>query len=259
MYPRTKAGESLYREKKRSVEVNLIMGYIRDLLHRKQQDATRFQILEFGSGQGYQTPFLKARGNLIASDIYVSDDIRKMSSDINFLQFSIVNAPIKNELFDIIYSNHVLEHIEDLQRAFLEMQRIGKSDCIYAFSVPTNIWLLLSLPAQFYNQMRRIVGIDPSKKMSDGDFAESEKSLLVQHLEDFSPRGHGAIQNYSACYKAFKISAWRSLFANNGFEIVSVLPLLLYAASEWPIIPMTRIFNRFNICSSVLFLMQKNL
>ena len=259
MYPRTKAGASLYREKKRNIEIARIMDHITNFLHANRGiGTTPLQILEFGSGPGYQTPYLRDLGNLIASDIFVSDGIRKFQPEILFFQFSILDAPIRDDYFDVVYSNHVIEHIENIGSAFQEMQRIGKPDCIYAFSVPTNIWLLLSLPAQFYNQMRRFMGIDPSKNKSGENREKSDKPAVNRNLERYYPRGHGAKKEYWDCYQAFKLGSWRRLSEDNGFTIKGFHPLLLYAASEWPIVPLTDILNKLNICSSVLFILQTN-
>ncbi len=57
--------------------------------------------------------------------------------------------------------------------------------------------------------------------------------------------------------KCFKINGWKNLFINNGFKIITVKPLLLYAPSEMPYIPTTKKFTQYKICSSVLFLLNK--
>ena len=62
------------------------------------------------------------------------------------MECGITKTPFDSGQFDVIFSNHVIEQVHDLKSAFRETQRIGTSSCIYAFSVPTNIWLLLSIP-----------------------------------------------------------------------------------------------------------------
>lgn len=71
------------------------------------------------------------------------------------------------------------------------------------------------------------------------------------------PGGHGAFGGFIKCYKMFKIKSWQKLFIKNGFSITETKPLLLYAPSELPYIPTTNYFNRYNICSSVLFILTK--
>ena len=258
MYPRTQAGAEKCRKKKRITEIGLIIKHIERFIQSAASFETcDLQILEFGSGSGYQIPYLKGLGHVVASDIYVSHEIRGILDNVVFLQCSIINTPFADGHFDLIFSNHVIEHIQDLSGAFREMKRIGKPGCIYAFAVPTNIWLLLSLPARYYLKLRKLFGKDAKKTEHPGKPDLSDKSAIIRGLDKLRPRGHGVIYNFSACYRAFKIDAWRSCFEQNGFVVRNVQPLLLYAASEWPIVPVTDRLNQFNICASVLFLMQK--
>lgn len=261
MYPRTKAGAEKYRKKKRVIEIGLIIRHIEQFIHRNlRPEMYDLQILEFGSGSGFQAPYLQKLGYVAASDIHVSDGMRKILSEVNFLQCSITDAPFKDGHFDLIFSNHAIEHIEDLDSAFREMKRIGKPSCIYAFSIPTNIWLLLSLPAQYYLKVQKFLKLIFKIGKEDKEaerLHKPDRSDEPVIIRGFRPRGHGVIYSYLACYRAFRIDTWRGLFERNGLVIKEVHPLLLYAASEWPIIPLTAAFNRFNICSSVLLLMQK--
>ena len=168
-----------------------------------------------------------------------------------------------------LISNHVVEHIEDLNNAFKELRRIGESDCLYAFSVPTNIWLILSIPAGYYGKFRgfckRFLSLFYNNKVnksaeSDGKIKKSKIKpigLINKILYVIFPIGHGVRLGFIDCYQSFRIKKWQQLFFDNGFSIIKIQPLLLYAPSELPIIPTTKLFNRWNICSSVLFLMKK--
>jgi SAM-dependent methyltransferase len=263
MYPRTKTGAEKYRKKKRITEIGLIIKHIEQFIQSNKFEPCGLQVLEFGSGPGFQTPYLQRLGHVTASDVYVSDGMRKILSEVDFLQCNITYAPFEGGCFDLVFSNHAIEHIRNLDDAFREMKRIGKPGCIYAFAMPTSVWLLLSLPARYYLKAQQLFKLifQAGKGIEESDHPDkpdlSDKLAIVRALDRLRPRGHGAIYNFSACYRAFKIDAWRSLFERNGFVVIEVHPLLLYAASEWPVVPTTDRFNRFNICSSVLFLMQK--
>lgn len=264
MYPRTKVGAEKHRKKKRITEIGLIIEHIKRFIQGNIGFETDdLQILEFGSGSGFQIPYLQRLGRVVASDIYVSDGIKRIPRDVVFLQCSITKTPFADGHFDLIFSNHVIEHIKDLSGALGEMKRIGKPDCIYAFAVPTSIWLLLSLPAQYYLKSQKLFRwlFQVGKKAKETEHPDkpdlSDEPAIIRGLDGLRPRGHGVIYSFSACYRAFRINAWRSLFERNCFVVKEMHPVLLYAASEWPIVPVTDAFNRLNICSSVLFLMQK--
>lgn len=235
MLPKTRAGERKHRKRKREMEIRMIVERISTTLNRKvDHDNSRIEILEFGSGDGFQVPLLKRIGKVIASDIHMSDGIASLR-DVEFVECSIENTPFPDAQFDVVFSNHVIEHVGDVTNALREAKRIGKPSCIYAFSVPTNTWLLLSIPAQYFNNLRT------------GHWRAFWRMLR--------PRGHGVTKNFIECYRKFRISAWQRMFCDSGFFIIEVKPLLLYGPSEWPVIPTLR--SKRWICSSVLFLMTK--
>jgi len=266
MFPKTKLGEKKHRKHKRELEISLAIETITQLF-KNDIKGENINILEFGSGNGFQISYLKQIGTVVASDIYISNDIKNMK-DVTFVECNITNTPFKEGQFDIVFSNHAIEHIEDTYSAFKELKRIGKRDCIYAFSVPTNIWLMLSIPARYYGRLRAISKMllftslnsnmdKPAQDDKKKNKLKRKSKSINELLHMISPIGHGVHSGFIDCYSSFRIKRWHQLFSDNGFSIIKTQPLLLYAPSEWPIIPTTKQFNRFNICSSVLFLMKK--
>ena len=219
------------------------------------------QILEFGCGNGFQIPYLRQLGNVTASDIYRSE---KLPRDCMFVKTDITNSPFGNSEFDVIFSNHVIEHIEDLKSSFTELMRIGKSSCIYTFSVPTNVWLVLSIPAYYFTGIRFLY------RKARGRISEDNKCVVDISSENIKtttkwwynfrymlPQGHGVIENWMKCFSAFRVESWEQLFTDNGFHILYTKPLLLYGPSEWPLIPTMNPSEKFTLASSVLFIMKK--
>ena len=260
MLPKTISGERAHREYKRRLEIDMI---IRELAFNIRNDLMLnnkdINILEFGSGDGFQIPYLQRLGRVIASDIYISDGIKE-AQEIEFAECKINRAPFKKGQFDLIFSNHVIEHIEDLENVFYEIKRIGSGRCIYAFSVPTNTWLLLSIPGYYYKKFRNIFGKPENRPPNGGNTflvdPPQKRSMLTRLTQALIPRGHGIKTNFIECYQYFKIENWCKLFSEHGFSVIETKPLLLYGPSEWPIIPTLNSTNR--LCSSVLFLMKKN-
>ena len=265
MIPKTKKGSTKHRRAKREREISLSFQVISDHLNNiSERSGKELRILEFGSGLGFQLPALSKLGGVTASDIYLSEEIRNMVPDVKFIQCSMLGAPFHENQFDLIYSNHVLEHIEDIDSAFKELQRIGNDDCLYAFALPTNIWLLLALPALYLNKLRSFIGrlISESKKNRPikNTFSDNESREKGRGLINFlKPNGHGVHTNYSECYNFFKIENWLKLFEMNGFELIEKRSLLLYAPSEWPIIPTMNVSKNSRICSSILFVLKKKI
>lgn len=258
MLPQTKVAETKHRVHKRHLEIEETVRTIQSLVQQQQSVTTR--VLEFGCGDGFQIPYLQKLGQVIASDLYRSPALQ--DSDVEFYECDITRTPFPDDYFDVIFSNHVIEHIADLQSAFVEMQRIGRANCIYAFSVPTNMWLLLSLPTQYYHKVRTVFSkyviqseVPQAISAEVPNISVKKRNSLYHKAKLILPLGHGVRQNFIQCYQEFRISHWQQLVQSSGFSLIEVKPLLLYGPSEWPIIPTIRPFS--GVCSSVLLLARK--
>ena len=248
--------ENLHREKKRKIEMSLIVSYLKDYFKGENQN-----ILEFGCGDGFQIPFLeKISNNVTAIDIEVDAGLKNRYLNTEVYQSSINHTPFNDNQFQLIFSNHVIEHLEDLHGATREMIRIGSNECVYVFSVPTNIWLLLSLPAQYYRKIKYIFGLSNKRDSNNFDMENNKNSTTESQslLQKMIPKGHGVYTEFFECYNSFRIQSWSKLFNELGFNVIGTKPLLLYSASEFPVFPTTNMFTRFGICSSVLFILKKH-
>lgn len=269
MLPRTKKGEQSHRLKKRRLEIKRIVSLIENYIKKHPSNFKHeLNLLEFGCGSGFQIPYLQKLGAVTAIDVSISKNLQR-TNQANYAECDISNSPFINNHFDLIFSNHVIEHVRDLDIAFDELKRIGKKNCLYALAVPTNVWLLLSIPAQYLQKLRaiqqhikRLAKKDyaSDQKKSEGfDFSYSGNSVPVSILLDkFKPHGHGSIRNFRACYQAFRKDSWNDLFKRHGFKVITSQPLLLYAPSEWPIIPIMDVKGKAKTCSSIVYLLSQN-
>jgi SAM-dependent methyltransferase len=259
MYPRTTSGEYRHRQRKRKLEIARIVALIAAFGGWNVADADADdEVLEFGCGSGAQIEELQRFGRVTATDVYRSaafDDLKQ----VKFVQCGIDATPFDDAQFDLLFSNHVIEHIENYPKAFAEMRRIGKPNCIYAFAVPTNLWLALSIPAGVYDKARKVLGFTP-RYSREGGWAEHPAAGAAPgssgrtFLKRLLPDGHGVETDFGRCYEMFKISAWTKFFESYGFTISSVQPVMLYGPSQFPVIPTMRNLGKF--CSSVLFIMK---
>jgi hypothetical protein len=135
------------------------------------------------------------------------------------------------------------------------------------------LWLLLSVPADYYNKgtklMKRLLGIinkndaqitiTKGKRLSSSLNArqQAENRSIPGTLRLLLPSGHGCYTGFLDCLRSFRVKHWRDLFQSHGFRVLRIEPLLLYGASEWPIIPTNRFLTRFGLRSSVLFIMEQ--
>jgi SAM-dependent methyltransferase len=228
--------------------------------------APDFAVMEFGCGDGFQIPHLRQFGKVAASDLYASEGIRSMP-DLEFYECRIEHTPFKTGQFDLIYSNQVFQDIPEsvLPAVFSELKRIGKPGCIYAFTVPTNHWLIFRIPAHYYNNLkfilRRVFRTDKGPEPGSSHFATetsgAEETKVKRSLASklkilLLPSGIGGYPGFWNAYRKLSIKSWMQRFERLGFSPVAAKPLLVYAPSDWPIVPTSRGLTKLGLCSSVL-------
>lgn len=259
-----------HRQLKRHLEIVRILEELEPFLQDLPQKDTMPQILEFGCGNGFQISYLKKFGKVFATDIYRSKEM--LEKYAAFCESSVTSLPFPDGIFDVIFSSHVVEHLPQPERAFSELHRVAKKECLFVFSVPTNFWLLLSLPAKLIGKMNGLFGIlalRKKDKTAEVDSQDLQKRKEMEErlaevvrkrpslIESIMPKGHGVYQRFGECYRAFRVRAWSLFFQEAGFTIHTCVPLFLYGPSERPLVPITSWPARFGICSSVLFIMGK--
>ena len=264
MWPRTAAGEDKERARKRRTEGAVMLKILQDELNARTTDSL---ILEFGSGAGYQAEWLRRLGRCVFSDVYIDGSLTATERGL-FVVCDVAKSPFRSKTFNMIFSNHVIEHLSELTESFLELQRIGCDDCIYAFAVPTAAWLILSLPAQYWakvtNLLARLAPCPSPKHLSDASAGSLMRAIdaptvsASSGLAKLLPHGHGRHRGFLECFHAFRTVSWRRHFLLYGFTLLSDKPVLCYAPSAWPIVPTNRALTKIGLCSSRLFILRKN-
>jgi SAM-dependent methyltransferase len=262
MWPRTFAGEMKERARKRKLEGNILFGQLsRELAGAR----TNAPILEFGSGAGYQGDWLGRLGRCVMSDVYVDRDLKVIGGNL-FVVCDVTDSPFRSNTFGVIFSNHVIEHLREPARSFKELQRIGREDCLYAFAVPTSVWLILSVPVQYWDKARNLfarIRRSPSERFGDRSGRPLSAVEGPTTTEDggppsrLLPHGHGCYPDFVECFRAFRAASWRQYFELHGFTLIREYPVLCYAPAAWPIIPTNRSLVKIGLSSSRLFILRK--
>lgn len=267
MWPRSKEGTIRYRNWLRHREAALIVERVRRRYPWLCEADREPLILEFGSGEGHQLPVLRELGRVVATDVYINPHLRLARPSDPFLVCDITRPPFRPGAFDLIFSNHVLEHIPDLERALDEVQRIAAPGCVYAFSVPTPLWLFLSIPMRYLDKARRVLGRvffrTRRKSATQGShlIAEDNPNKTPEKkspLAFLMPGGHGEYPGFWQAVRAFRKSEWLHRFDRHGFRVVEYRRLMLYANARWPWIPANTILPRIGLASSQLFLLESD-
>jgi SAM-dependent methyltransferase len=90
-----------------------------------------FKVLHFAPEQAFYKRFRKLK-NLD----YITTDLNSPLADV---KADICNLPFKNETFDVILCNHVLEHIPDDTKAMQELCRVLKIGGWGIFQIPQDL------------------------------------------------------------------------------------------------------------------------
>lgn len=89
------------------------------------------KVLHFAPEQAFYKRFRKMK-NLE----YITTDLNSPLADV---KADICNLPFKDDEFDIIFCNHVLEHIPDDTKAMQELYRVLKVDGMGVFQIPQDL------------------------------------------------------------------------------------------------------------------------
>lgn len=122
----------------KALKIEQLLG----LENRKQP----IQLLEVGTGSGGIAHYFGTHA-LLRCDVDAVDvhDSRAVKDGYRFQQVNGVQLPFSDESFDVVLSNHVIEHVgnEQAQRLHLaELRRVLKPDGMGYLAVP-NRWMLV--------------------------------------------------------------------------------------------------------------------
>lgn len=267
MLPKNAEAALEHTRRKRELEIRLAMEGLADLLRRQGRlGHPDFESMEFGCGDGFQIPHLRRFGKAAASDLYRSARLDGLG-ELDFRQCGIERTPFERERFDLIYSNQVFQDIPEalLPAIHAEAQRILKPGGLLAFTVPTPLWLVFRIPAQYLGTAQSLArraqrrGNDPATPAiaSPPDGAAQgvqgrDEGALAKALRVLLPSGYGAYPGFWEAARKYRTRSWISRFEAAGFSFLEAKPLLIYAPSEWPVVPTTARLNPLGICSSVL-------
>lgn len=162
-------------------------------------------VLEVGCGDGIQALTLQR----IASFFVASDITNELNCHIPFCKCSVESLPFKESTFHIVFSSHLLEHVNP-NKALQEMKRVVKKNGEIICTVPTSLWKILQMILHYPKTI--------------------PLSILKHKKPSLQPEIHGNFQTNREELRNYEPNKWCSLIEHNGFEIRKVTKLLLYCS-----------------------------
>jgi len=106
------------------------------------KDLKKSTVLDIGVGFGVITSELAKRCKEVTG-VDVIDERRSVKG-YKFKKVKDASLPFKNESFDIVVSNYVLEHVRNQKKHISEVYRVLKKEGICYLSTPNKFWLIES-------------------------------------------------------------------------------------------------------------------
>jgi SAM-dependent methyltransferase len=182
------------------------------------------KILEIGGRDGYQAEIISKKGYNVTSI-----DINPLFPQFHPVQKGNINKlNFREKSFDIIFSSNMLQEIQNIEEAFIEMRRVLKKDGIIIHIVPSSWWSLFTNFLHYCLIPKYLIKSKKFQQIFNSDVRkEKEKDQKIGNLESskknlkrlfFHPLG----TNTSFIHEVFYFSKynWKKLFEQNEFKII---------------------------------------
>jgi ubiquinone/menaquinone biosynthesis C-methylase UbiE len=158
-----------------------------------------FVVLDLGAGSGQGKPKFYSIKGLVKVNIGVdiNKDLYKNEIVDKKILGSAYNLPFREEAFDLIYADYVLEHIRQAEEFVEDVRRVLKKGGFFIFRTP-NLYYYVPLIAKVMPKLC--------------------KSVLINFLKK-----HKFInETFPAFYKMNTVRKLKKLFLKNGFSVERV-------------------------------------
>lgn len=134
MKQKSETSHAVLNEASRYQKAEKIVSILAD-----QTDLKNATVLDIGTGAGYITHSISRFCKKMESvDLY---DERIEKSGYNFTQVDSEKLPFEDNFFDIVITNHVIEHVPDQQLHVNEAYRVLKKGGTVYLATPNKFWL----------------------------------------------------------------------------------------------------------------------
>jgi len=238
--------------KVRDVEIKYLISILNNFINQKKiKNAT---ILEIGSGDGYVIeklaklyPQYKFCGLEVNSSSY-----ENKSSKV--IQYDGLKMDFLKEKYDLIFSLHVLEHIEDLIDHSKQISQILKPNALWVNIVPSSTWRLLttinyypSIIVNFSSLLRKYKKV---KNIKNKKYKSKFSSNIFTYI---LPQRHGENGNFLSELYYFSKSFW----VKKIMHLCSLNAMTLIHFSEVPYVYCSRDLFRNFLTDKIRYFLSK--
>jgi len=225
------------------------------------------KILEIGGGDGYLASELEKMGyDIVSLDVNPSS-----ASHYPVIKTIGSNLDFDDDIFDVIFSSNVLEHIQSLNLTFDEIHRVSKKDCTIIHTVPTTSWRLVTsviritlagfnFISRIYHNIRSIKSNIVNTSLHN-NYQSDDKKFIKRNIMKVFLHPHGVYKN--AFYELYYFSKfrWKKEFIAADFFITHYEKTTLFYSGhsifKFRFLSFRRYLARIGFCACHLFVMKR--
>ena len=189
------------------------------------------RVLELGAGSGYQASLLATWG----CEVTALDLPGRPRHDRTYYpvrDYDGRTIPMPDGSVDVVFSSHVLEHVDALAPLLEESRRVMKATGLAVHVLPTSTWRLWTSLGHYPFVLKTLI-VGPADSLvnvgSTKDVIRRHGALRAGYKTLIHPfAAHGSNRDAIAELLAFREERWRRVFTRSGFTIVSALPTGLF-------------------------------
>ena len=192
------------------------------------------RFLDVGCGAGYAMQMARETRQCESSGIDpdpgahgVGRFVSSLVKNESIVQGFAESLPYDNQTFDVIYSSHVLEHVNDEQKSLTEMKRVLKDDGVLIIGMPTATMTIIRLITTilFVTHIKVYEAI--LALIRGGNITAKVKSIFVIGSHSY-PRANSVFYDLHH----YKVKNWHKTISNQ-FEINNVIEPCLYPYPDY--------------------------
>jgi ubiquinone/menaquinone biosynthesis C-methylase UbiE len=238
-------------------------------------------ILEIGCGNGFSSALLShIAQRVVATDLPYNSRLshsfgienasyllkRLKVNNCHLIACDGQALPFIDKIFDIVFSEYVLEHIPNRERMLIDIKRVLTPNGLCILILPSYLERLFSIPTFYIYLAKRLIHhlLRVLNKNNNFSFVKMQSTIskLSKKYSNFPlPPPHGHYFSWQEEFRAYLPRSWIDLFEQCGFKIEKSFSLmfipwhLIEAISSNLAIRIYEMSIRFNryICSRGLF------
>jgi SAM-dependent methyltransferase len=207
----------------------------------------RQRVLDLGAGSGYQARLLAEQGcEVTALDIAARPRLERTCYPVQ--EYDGRTIPLPDSSVDVVFSSHVLEHIDPLPPLLAETHRVMTRDAVAIHILPSSTWRIWTSLAHypfvaktliFGRLQSSLVNVTSAQDATDryGLLGAISKAIVHPLV------AHGSNPNAASELWAFSKRQWTIEFSRNGFLIVNASPTKLFYTG-YGVFPRTSLAKR---------------